>query len=76
MLHSNNPAFYSFFLVNCKSPGEEELPIKVTGMPVRKLKWNPEGRPIWVWFQLRLTPKGDSTKTDITAIFVLDAPLP
>ena len=28
---------------------------------------------MWVWFQLRLTPKGDYTKKNITAIFVLSA---
>ena len=27
---------------------------------------------MWVWFQLRLTPKGDYTRTEITAIFVLN----
>ena len=75
-MHSYNPAFHSFFLVNCKSQGRRNSHIKVTGMPVRKWKLNPYGRPMWVWLQLRLTPKADYTKTYITSIFVLNVQLP
>ena len=31
---------------------------------------------MWVWLQLRLTPKADFSKTDITSIFVLNVQLP
>ena len=44
--------------------------IRVTAMLVRKLKLNPQGRPMWVLFKLKLTPKGGHTKTDIKAFFV------
>ena len=37
--------------------------IKVTGMLVGKLKLNPQGRPMWVWLKLKLTPKGEHTET-------------
>ena len=33
--------------------GEEFL----YGTLVRKLKFNPQGRPMWVWFKLKLIPK-------------------
>ena len=35
-----------------------------------KLKLNFSGRPMWVWFKLKLTPKGDHTKTYITVFFI------
>ena len=41
--------------------------MKVMGMLVRKLKLNPQGRPMWVWLKLKLNPREDHTKTDITA---------
>ena len=46
------------------------LPYKSDGDLVGKLKLNPSGRPILVWVKLKLTPKGDHTKTDITVFFV------
>ena len=42
----------------------------LTGMLVGKLKSNPYGRPMWVCRKLKLTPRGDHTKTDITSFFV------
>lgn len=43
---------------------------KVTGILVGKFKFNPEGRPMWVWLNRKLTPEGDHTRRDITAFFV------
>ena len=47
-----------------------ELTYKSDRDLVGKLKLNLSGRPMWVWFKLKLTPKGDHTKTDITVFFV------
>ena len=30
----------------------------LTGMLLGKLKLNPQGRPMWLWLKLQLTPKG------------------
>ena len=46
------------------------LPYKSDGDLVGKIKLNPSGRPMWVCFKLKLTPKGDHTNTDITVFFV------
>ena len=35
------------------------LPYKVSGILIGKLKLNPQGRPMWVWRRLKLTPKYD-----------------
>ena len=45
------------------------LPFESDGDLVGKLKLNLSGRPMWVWLKLKLTPKGDHTKTDITVFF-------
>lgn len=44
--------------------------IKVTGMLVVKFKLNPQGRPMWVWFKLKLTPKGDFWLVRVGAFLV------
>ena len=41
--------------------------MKVTGMFVGKLKLNPKEKPMWVWLNLKPTPKGDNTQTGMTA---------
>ena len=51
--------------------GGDDAHIKVTEMHVGKLKLNPQRRPMWVRLKLKLTtPKGDHTKTDVSAFLV------
>ena len=50
--------------------GEGDSHIKVTGMLTRKFKLNPYGRPMWVWLNLELTPKGDFCVISVRAFFV------
>ena len=47
----------------------EDSHIKVKGMLVGKLQWNPWGRPMWVWLKLKLTLEGDFCEVSVTAIF-------
>ena len=51
-----------------KTPGYPH--IKVTGMLVGKFKLNPQGRPMWVWLKLKLTPKGDFWLVSVGAFLV------
>ena len=49
-------------------PGGGKSHIKVKGMLVAKLKFKtPKGRLMWAWLKLKLIPKGDHIKTEITA---------
>ena len=66
-----NIFFYKFSIVNRNlptniPPGGTFIIIKVTGMPVGKLKLNPKGRPMWVWLRLKLSPKGEQTETALS----------
>ena len=50
----------------------EDSHIKVKGLLVGKLiiyYLNPQGRPMWVWLKLKLTPKGDFCEVSVTAFF-------
>ena len=40
-------------------PGGWESLIKVTGLLFGRFKLNTQGRPMWVWLKLNLTPRGD-----------------
>ena len=44
--------------------------IKVTEMLVGKFKLNPQGRPMWVWLKVKLTPTGDFCVVSVSAFFV------
>ena len=52
----------------------EDSHIKVKGLLVGKLisyYLNPQGRPMWVWLKLQLTPKGDFSEVSVAAfVFV------
>ena len=51
----------------------EDSHIKVKGLLVGKLiiyYLNPQGRPMWVWLKLKLTPKGDFSEVSVTAFFL------
>ena len=43
---------------------------EASGMLVGKFKLNPEGRPVWVWLKLKLTPKGDFCVVSVRTSFV------
>ena len=63
--HQNRPSLYADVVGNPR----EDSHIKVKGMLVGKLQWNPWGRPMWVWLKLKLTLKGDFCEVSVTAIF-------
>ena len=56
----------------------EDSRIKVKGLLVGKLiiyYLNPQGRPMWVWLKLKLTPKGDFCEVSVTVFFFLQISL-
>ena len=65
---SNCKSIFNF--TSCKAWGENSHINWVTAMPVGKLKFNRQGRPVWVWLKFKLVPKGDRTKTDVTWFYV------
>ena len=50
--------------------GEEGLPFKSDGDVHRKIQIKPLRRPMWVWLQFKLTPKGDFCVVNMRAFFV------
>ena len=50
--------------------GVGRLPREASGMLVGKFKLNPQGRPVWMWLKLKLTPKGDLCVVNVRTFFV------